>query len=431
MNKHSGLIVLMLVCVLIQIAPLAYGANFLSQIHPYLSVKSEYSDNLNLTATNQKRDFYTTITPGIEFSNMTDRSGVSLNASVGYLFYSEYSHLNYLTGQARLDAKYLTSSHFNFYLRNAFIRSDDPREREFFSTAEENRYLLATETQRAVYMRNVVEPTVEYQFGPESRVGVRYRNNYYRAEDLEDMDSIENYINPFLTIWLNKQHGFQFDYGYTNGHFEASPDLKGHRVSGAYMLRFTPRATASLKGAYTLHTFSEDLLNYQIYETSVGISYLFSQTLTASAEAGYYWLEPEAGINRDGGVNFKADITQNSERTRYHLSLQGGYVLDYFTSQNLGFRKFYRATGSITHFLDRRLSIGCLGRIERSEEESGSDTGLRNITWSAGANIAYRPLRWLRISLEYAYIQNNTNYIYEATNEYKENRATLMVTATD
>ena len=41
MNKHSGLIVLMLAFVLIQIAPPAYGADFLSQIHPYLSVKGE------------------------------------------------------------------------------------------------------------------------------------------------------------------------------------------------------------------------------------------------------------------------------------------------------------------------------------------------------------------------------------------------------
>lgn len=430
MNKHSGLIVLMLAFVLIQIAPPAYCADFLSQIHPYLSVKGEYSDNLNLTASNQKRDFYTTITPGIKFSNMTDRSGVSLDASAGYIFYSDYSNLNYLTGQARLDAKYLTSSRFNFYLKNAFIRSDDPRERELFSTAEDNKYLLATETQRAVYMRNVVEPTVEYQFGSESRVGVRYRNNYYRAEDIEDRDSIENYINPFLTVWLNKQHGFQLDYGYTNGHFEASPDLNGHRVSGAYLLRFTPKATASLKGAYTRQTFSEEMMDYQIYDASLGISYLFSQTLTASAEAGYYWLEPEAGINRDGGVSFKADLTQNGERTKYRLSLQGGYVLDYFTSQNLGFRKFYRATGTITHFLDKRLSIGCLGRIQRSEEESDSDTGLRNTTWSAGANIAYTPFQWLKVSLEYTYIQNNTNYINEATNEYKENRAMLMVTAT-
>jgi len=411
-------------------ASLAHGADFLSQIHPYLKVKGEYSDNLNLTASNQKRDFYTTITPGIKFSNMSDRSGVTLDASVGYIFYSDYSNLNYLTGQAKLDAKYLTSSRFNFYLKNAFIRSDDPREREFFSTVEDNKYLLATETERAVYMRNVVEPTVEYQFGPESRVGVKYRNNYYRAEDIEGRDSIENYISPFLIFWLNKQHGFQFDYGYTNGHFERSPDLKGHKVSGAYLFRFTPKATASLKGAYTAQTFTEDFLNYQIYETSVGLSYLFSETLTASAEAGYYWLEPEAGINRDGGVSFKADVIQSGERTRYRLSLQGGYILDYFTSQNLGFRKFYRATGSITHFLDRRLSIGCLGRIQRSEEESGSDTALRNTTWSVGANVAYTPLKWLQISLEYAYIQNNTNYIYETTNEYKENRAMLMVTAT-
>ncbi|MHB8139300.1 MAG: hypothetical protein ACYDGO_13075 [Smithellaceae bacterium] len=430
MKKRTGLIVLMLACVLMQAAPLAYGADFLSQIHPYISVKGDYSDNLNLTTENQKKDFYATITPGIKFSNMGDRSGITLDASAGYVFYSKYSNLNYLTGQVNLDAKYMTSSHFNFYLRNAFIRSDNPREREFFTTIEDNRYLLSTETQRAVYMRNVVEPTVEYQFGPESRVGVKYRNNYYRNEDIENSDSIENYVSPFVTVWFNKQHGIYLDYGYTNGYFQSRPDLNGHKVTGSYMFRFTPKATASVKGAYTRQMFSEALMDYEIYETSIGLSYLFSSTLTASAEAGYYWLEPEAGFDRDGGVSFKAGITQNGERTRYQLSVQGGYILDYFTSQNLGFRKYYRATGSITHFLDPRLSIGCRGSIVRAESDFDADTDRRDITWGAGFNVAYMPLKWLKISLEYAYNQNNTNYLYQAINEYKENSVMLIATAT-
>ena len=71
----------------------------------------------------------------------------------------------------------------------------------------------------------------------------------------------------------------------------------------------------------------------------------------------------------NNGVTFKADITQLDARTTYRLSVQGGYTQDVFTSQNLGFRKYYRATGSITHFLDRRLSIGCLGSVERAESE--------------------------------------------------------------
>ena len=66
----------------------------------------------------------------------------------------------------------LTSSHFNFYLQDYYIRSDNPREQEYFTKTADNKFVLATETQRGVYWRNVVSPTVEYQFGPESRVAL-------------------------------------------------------------------------------------------------------------------------------------------------------------------------------------------------------------------------------------------------------------------
>jgi hypothetical protein len=300
-------------------------------------------------------------------------------------------------------------------------------EREFFTTTQDNKFVLATETQRGIYWRNVVSPTVEYQFGPESRVGVNYRNNVYQTAAIGSENSMENYVSPFITYWLNRQNGISLSYAYANGHFETSPDLNAHKVEASYMLRFTPKATASLNGGYTKQEYSDNSMNYAIYESSLGISYLFSSTLSASAQAGYYWQNQEIGQNNNG-VTFKADITQKDARTTYNLSVQGGYTQDLFTAQNLGFRKYYRATGSITHFLDRQLSIGCLGSVERSESES--DTGQRDTRLGAGANISYLPFQWLKFSLEYAYNQNNTNYFYEATNEYKENRGMLTITAT-
>ncbi|MFZ2399784.1 MAG: hypothetical protein WAW31_14095 [Smithella sp.] len=408
-------------------ATYVYAADILSQIHPYISVKGEYSDNLNLTHENQKKDFYTTISPGVKFSNMDAQSGVDLDASAGAVFYNDYTDLNYISANANLNAKYLTSSHFNFYLKNSYIRSDNPMEREFFTTTQDNKYVLATETQRGIYWRNVVSPTVEYQFGPESRVGVNYRNNVYQTAAIGSENSMENYVSPFITYWLNKQNGITMSYAYTKGHFETSTDFNSHKVNASYMLRFTPKATASLNGGYTKQEYSDNSMNYAIYESSLGISYLFSSTLSASAQAGYYWQNQEIGQNNNG-VTFKADITQKDARTTYNLSVQGGYTQDLFTAQNLGFRKYYRATGSITHFLDRQLSIGCLGSVERSESES--DTGQRDTRLGAGANISYLPFQWLKFSLEYAYNQNNTNYFYEATNEYKENRGMLTITAT-
>ncbi|MFO7569534.1 MAG: hypothetical protein R6W75_07020, partial [Smithellaceae bacterium] len=164
--------------------PAAYGADWLKQIHPYISVKGEYSDNINLRpeGDDKKGDFYTTISPGVRFSNMDAKSGITLNANAGVVMYSKYDNLNYISGNVLFDSKYLTRSGLNFYLRNSFTRSDDPREREYLTTDDDNKRYLARQTQRAVYWRNVVEPTVEYQFGPENRIGVKYRNNVYQNE---------------------------------------------------------------------------------------------------------------------------------------------------------------------------------------------------------------------------------------------------------
>jgi len=448
MTLHRTILaIIVFLCILT--APYVYAADIINQIHPYISVKGEYSDNqihpyisvkgeysdnLNLTNENQKKDFYTTISPGVKFSTMDAQSGVTLDANAGAVLYNEYTNLNYIRGKVNLDSKYLTSSHFNFYLQNSYIRSDDPREREFFTTTADNKFVLATETQRGVYWRNVVSPTVEYQFGPESRVGVTYRNNVYQTAAIGSENSMENDVSPFITYWLNSQNGISMSYAYTNGHFETSPDFNGHKANASYMLRFTPKATATLNGSYTKQEYtvqSVQYMDYAIYESSLGISYLVSSTLSASAQIGYYWQNREIGQNNNG-VTFTADITQQDARTTYKLSVQGGYTQDFFTAQNLGFQKYYRATGSITHNLDRKLSIRCLGGVERSESElaSVSDPGRRETTWGAGANLSYLPFKWLNFSLEYVYNQRNANYFYEATNEYKENRGMLTVTAT-
>ena len=50
-----------------------------SRFHPYISLKEEYNDNLNLTPTNKSDDYITTVQPGIRFSNMGKQAGVDLD----------------------------------------------------------------------------------------------------------------------------------------------------------------------------------------------------------------------------------------------------------------------------------------------------------------------------------------------------------------
>ncbi len=57
---------LLLLCM--NAARFVYGAE--PGFHPYINLKEEYNDNIDLTPTNQWRDFITTVQPGIRYSNM-------------------------------------------------------------------------------------------------------------------------------------------------------------------------------------------------------------------------------------------------------------------------------------------------------------------------------------------------------------------------
>jgi predicted porin len=329
-----------------------------------------------------------------------------------------------------LNAKYLTQAHINFYLKESFIRSDNPYEREYFTTTEENKYMLATRTERAPYWRNVVAPTIEYQFGSENRLGVNYRNNIYRTESISGADSREDFINPFFEYWFDRRNGISFQYGLTYGDFETIPDLTGHMANARYTYRFSQKTLVFAGYTYSKQTFessepsvSSNSADYDIHEPGVGMVLVISPTLTASVQVGYFWTKPSTGSGK-GGPSYKAELANSDPRTTYILSLQGGYAEDYFTSENLGFGRYHRLTGSLNHKLDKRLSIGCLGSIERAEYDTDdrSDT-----TWGIGGTASYMLLKWLTFSLEVTHKDRQSNI---DLNDYTENRAMLTITAT-
>jgi hypothetical protein len=400
------------------------------RLHPYISLKEEYTDNLNLTSTNKTGDYITTVQPGVKFSNMDKRSGVDLDYNLGAVFYGKSSNLNYISHNASLNAKYLTSARVNFYLKESFIRSDNPIEREVFTATEENKYMLARQTERTIYWRNVVMPTIEYQFGPDDRIGVNYRNNIYRTQSAINEDSREDFINPYFSYWFDRRNGILLQYGRTWGDFETNPDLTGHMANGRYIYRFSSQGAVFVDYTYTKLSFdnsglpgSQSFPDYEIHQPNVGVTFSIGPAMKASAAIGYFWAKPSIGSGADG-LSYKGELTSSDARTTYVLSVQGGYTMDYFSSENLGFARYHRLTGSLNHKLDRRFSIGCLGSVERAEY----DTDDRSDTiWGVGASVSYMPLKWLTFALEATHREQQSNIDLF---DYTENRAVLTITAT-
>lgn len=390
--------------------------------HPGLSIKEEYSDNLNLTSANEKEDSWTTIQPGFQCYTSSVKSRFQLDYLLGLVYYGKNSDLNYISHEGSMNLEYQPWKHINFSFKNAYLRSDEPREREYFTQTAENKYVLSIERQRAVYWRNVAAPTLEYQFGKNNRLGINYQNNSYRTQNSASQDSQENTLSPYLSYWFNDNNGISLDYGYTEGDFDKDPDMKENKATASYTYRMDQRSSLFAEYFHSRRSFDQPGVDYTISRPALGITYSPSPKLGATLEAGYYWMDSEAGSDNNG-FSYMGELHNIDPITTYQISFQGGYTEDYFTAQNLGFSKYHRLTGSLKHMLNRHSSLDFLGSVERAEYSTGQEDTI----WGLNGKLSIMPLKWLTFMLELSHLETRSNV---DSAQYAENRAMFVVTAT-
>jgi len=419
-------LLIMVLCLVLAAPVLSQAADWTSQFHPYISLEQVYDDNIDLEPDNRKSDWITVVRPGINFSNMRERSGVAFDYNLGWNKYWRDSDLDYISHNASFDAKYMSSSHFNFYLKDIFVRSDDPREREYLApTSVPNAYVLSTTTERSVYWRNILIPTVEYQFGKEDKIGLTVSENDYKNEDPTIGRQRETRVSPFFAYWLDGRNGISGQFSYINGDFDNSPDLEGQDYTLRYTNRFEQRTSAYVEGVVLVRTFDESLVDprrdYNVYNPKVGINHAFSRTLSGQLEVGYYWQDEENGPT-NSNPTYLASLTNIDQRTTYNITLQGGYYEDYVTSENLGFTKYHRLLVSARHRLERRMFVSLAGNLEYADYTDDR----HDLIYGGTAAVGYDILKWLSASVNYTHQHRDSN---EDLNDYTDNRIIFSIKA--
>jgi hypothetical protein len=275
-----------------------------------------------------------------------------------------------------------------------------------------------------LYLRNIFQPALEYKFGRENLAALSYRNMIYRTEGTNTSgDSTENAVTPSLTYWFDIRNGMALDYAYTNAEFEKQPDWVGNNLGGRYLYRLNPRTTAYGDYRYSIRDFEFPGRDYSVHSPSLGVDHAFSPTLNGKAQFGWFWQLVDAGPSFNGPVINLSITHQISPRTSYNAAFASGYRENYFTSDNLGFSKYYQLQGGITHQLRERLSVGLTASLSRDEYQTPERI---DYLYSVAGNVSYRPLKWLTAYLEAG------NYGRESElngNSYRDNRAWLKLTA--
>lgn len=422
--QTKSILILLAAAALVLTTPFMSSAkDWTDQFHPYISVEQIYDDNINLTKDNTKYDYITVVRPGLGFNNMDPTGGISFDYNLGWNKYWKNDDNDFISHNANLDLKYLTSEHFNFSLRDIFIRSDEPREREYLApSGVPNAYVISTTQERSIYWRNIVIPTVEYKFGKEDKIGVSYTENDYDNQDQTIGKRQEHTVSPFFSYWLNERNGISGQYGYTHGDFDNSPDLNGQNASLRYTNRYGPKSSVYIDNMVLRRTFkSSASQDYDVYNPKIGIQHAFSRTLTGLIEGGYYWQDVKNGPT-NSAPTYNASLTDSDQRTTYNITLQGGFYEDYFTSQNLGFTKYHRLLVSAYHRLERRLFVSITGNGEYADFTSDR----HDWVYGGGATVGYDLFKWLSVSLQYTYQERNSN---QDLNDYKDNKVMFAIKA--
>jgi len=411
-------------------------SDILLKFYPYITAQEEYSTNILLsTNRNKLDDWITTVTPGLQFSHLeAGRVGIDLDVNGGYNYYAKNNDFSYWSASGRLDSWYAVTPSLTFRLRDYLIRSDAARENvynnqynadgQYIGNTQPGQYLLSTVSGvQAIYLRNVVEPSMEYRFGKENLFSLLYRNNIYRNENPLFEDSMENTLNPKLTYWFDINNGVSLDYYLTWNTYQNSPDQLVNGVTPRYTYRFNPKTSIFAEFHFEYEDFKSPGVDYYVYNPSLGIEYKFSPTLTGLAQGGYWWNIPKGGSKSEGPF-FDLSLTQRAARTLYTLAFQGGYEEDYITAQNLGFTKHYRGYGTINHQFTGRLSGQLTGSMERVWYSAEADNR-KDWIWDTRVGASYELFQWLTVTLEGSYRGANSNI---STGDYTEFSGLFRIT---
>jgi len=400
--------------------PILSSADYRFELIPRISVSEAYNDNIDLDYTNEKSDYLTTVSPGIDLTISSANTFLSLDYAPTWVWYKEYDQNDTVRHAGTLAFWQNLAQHLRFDLTDTYIQSEQPLEiDEEIQSARYTRY---------TYKRNIGSASLSYQFGPEDTLAVGYGNRLVLNEDPNlDDGTIQN---PFCTItyWINVRNGFEFNYEYTKAIFwrdvglPLQDDFQGHAPGLTYMHRFSRHTRASFGYVFTSRNFQGDTEDYDVHQAFVGVAHEFSPDVSLTLGVGPFILINEISDD-ETGYSYDAALVTRFQRGSFTIGGRGGWDEGYLESDARGFTRYWSAQTRLEYRLLERLSFYAGGYVRRNRDSFNREWV--NFRGSSGLTLAF--LRWFSLGLDYSHAQRDDD-IY--TEEFKVNRVMLTFTAT-
>lgn len=410
-------------------ASLPSGQRF--EIKPYIYASEQYTSNVYLTKDNQKSDWITTLGPGIRLAVNDPSFGADLTGNFGYNWYANKTKNDYWSIDGNLGMRWNPTPQLTLRVTDYILRSENSVEPNYPQGGQPAQpgNLVGVNRGNAPYLRNVVTPSVDWQFSRQGNVGIAYSNNILNYDDSTQQNSMQNTVSPYVNYWFDQRNNIALDYSFTSGSYSGgpfgvnSPGYTSQNAHGRYTYRFDAQMSVFADYTYLYQNTDSPGISYNTNTPSAGIIYNFNPTLTLFAQGGWYWMSPDRGAGQDSLFG-NVSLTQRERQTTYTLAFNAGYQQNQDSAAAIGFYKYYQGTASVTHSLTQRFNIGFVGTARYVDYAFYSRN---DWIYTADATAGYQILKWLTVSGRAGY-QGDSSSI--SAGSYDEWHAFLTLSAT-
>ena len=123
MKTVGGWKVLFFILITLFLFPMICVADYRFELTPRISLSQVYDDNIYLEATNEKSDYLTTVSPGINMIISSINRSLSLDYSPTWVFYDEYDENNTVRHAGTLTFWQNIAEHLRFNLTDTYLKS--------------------------------------------------------------------------------------------------------------------------------------------------------------------------------------------------------------------------------------------------------------------------------------------------------------------
>ena len=367
----------------------------LFEVHPFVTLSEEYTDNFRLTADDKEDNFRTSLAPGLTLIVRGGRTTGVMSASLAVTHDTITDEVRaIITGVLGGELSYEVTPRLRLTVSDFFTRSDEP--------ALSDRLNLRRE--RSTYASNTLTASADWLIG---RVSTReyYRwTTFFSDQDTETHAlgaSASTLILPRTTLSAGYEH-LRTD---SDG---AGGDLVGHEFTASVGRSIGNFASAGVSGSYALRSSTDgngDSVNdFTRWSAAVFGSYGLPGRWSLSASLGYSQVERDDG-RTFSGITSTASLSYFFARAVASLVYEQGFSETFATGENFGVVQTRGLTASLSAPLTPAIT-GVARAFYRENEFTGVGGGPADTTeetWGGSLGFSVQILRWLNMGLDYTH----------------------------